>query len=945
MARNKDFELALKVKTDLQNAKRQINQVNDGLDKTGRAGNKADRGARAAARGMKKTQSAGERLHATLGKVVKLLAVAFVAREVSRFASSIVDANEQLFKLAKTAEGLNVSVKFLAGMNEQADALDINIGQLSVVFGTLNRQLATAQRGSKTAKDMFADFGIDPDKVHSTEEAFLAVADSVEKYGLDTRRAGELTQIFGATGKDIVPILKRGSAAIREQNDAMAATGQIITDSNLPRIVELHDATLSISDSVTALRNNLVIQLAPAFSQIADRFNGFVTDEGPKFVDIVSELVDRLPEIAKDFFDIAQAALKAGSHMADALDGIRGYADFLASMKTGHIDQGQGIAQQTAELNALIEKRDKAVAAYARNANIPLINRFPGVRHNGEDALEQVRAMARDSASGRIDPTADAERRQQQFELLSARHSDNQQFIDEYKNSNNALVQEMVKVTRQADDHLKKNLLAAQDIQKAAIQDAGDGKPKEGGKPESVPESPSPSPLSPDAAKMAKRQREAVAAQKQLIDSLIQVQAQADPAAAAWAKYNAAVDKTNELAVTAKRASGANREAIDAERNAIIQMAATARDAALDKIADQDRKAWENLKKSLSTPTEVAVDNALAQIHQLNELMGKGVVTSAEYQEAMRRIGTSSVQAAPQYQGLDAAVGGIGSELSKNFAAQQDLDDWRAKAMEANEAFRAQDLANEEAYQARRAEIESQYADQRVKIEQARGQLTLQASANLFGQLAQLSNSENSKMARIGKAAAIAQATINTYQAATEAYKSLAGIPYVGPALGAAAAAAAIAAGMANVAQIRSQNVGGYAEGGYTGPGGKYQPAGIVHAGEGVLSQRDMAAMGGPRAFDLFRKSLHGYAAGGVVSPLANVPGPSMPAMPAMRLSAPSDASGSSGEAAAQATQSHIHVWSIDEAVERMRDTPGFEKAIVHVVGDNPRTIQSNWSD
>lgn len=64
----------------------------------------------------------------------------------------------------------------------------------------------------------------------------------------------------------------------------------------------------------------------------------------------------------------------------------------------------------------------------------------------------------------------------------------------------------------------------------------------------------------------------------------------------------------------------------------------------------------------------------------------------------------------------------------------------------------------------------------------------------------------------------------------------------------------------------------GYAGGGYTGPGGKYDPAGIVHRGEGVLSQDDMAAMGGPRAFEAFRASLHrGYASGGVVGAAATV--------------------------------------------------------------------------
>ena len=52
----------------------------------------------------------------------------------------------------------------------------------------------------------------------------------------------------------------------------------------------------------------------------------------------------------------------------------------------------------------------------------------------------------------------------------------------------------------------------------------------------------------------------------------------------------------------------------------------------------------------------------------------------------------------------------------------------------------------------------------------------------------------------------IAQAIINTLAAAVSAYQSMASIPYVGPALGAAAAAAALVAGYAQVRQIQATN-------------------------------------------------------------------------------------------------------------------------------------------
>lgn len=57
----------------------------------------------------------------------------------------------------------------------------------------------------------------------------------------------------------------------------------------------------------------------------------------------------------------------------------------------------------------------------------------------------------------------------------------------------------------------------------------------------------------------------------------------------------------------------------------------------------------------------------------------------------------------------------------------------------------------------------------------------------------------------------------------------------------------------------------GFSGGGYTGPGGVHQPAGVVHKGEVVWSQRDVARVGGPAAADAIRRGVAGYAQGGVV--------------------------------------------------------------------------------
>jgi hypothetical protein len=115
-----------------------------------------------------------------------------------------------------------------------------------------------------------------------------------------------------------------------------------------------------------------------------------------------------------------------------------------------------------------------------------------------------------------------------------------------------------------------------------------------------------------------------------------------------------------------------------------------------------------------------------------------------------------------------------------------------------------------------------------------------QLLSTFFRSIATLQNSENRKAFEIGKAAAIAEAGVNTFLAATKAYQALAGIPIVGPGLGAAAAAAAIAAGVANIQKIRQMQFGGGAAsagGGASAPAAPAAPGGGGGGGEATPVQ------------------------------------------------------------------------------------------------------------
>lgn len=100
------------------------------------------------------------------------------------------------------------------------------------------------------------------------------------------------------------------------------------------------------------------------------------------------------------------------------------------------------------------------------------------------------------------------------------------------------------------------------------------------------------------------------------------------------------------------------------------------------------------------------------------------------------------------------------------------------------------------------------YARESAQVQKAFSNESINAYSQMFGNISTLMDSENKKQFEIGKKAAAAQAIIDTIASAQAAYKSLAGIPVVGPALGVAAAGAATVAGMMRLQQINSTSFG-----------------------------------------------------------------------------------------------------------------------------------------
>lgn len=204
------------------------------------------------------------------------------------------------------------------------------------------------------------------------------------------------------------------------------------------------------------------------------------------------------------------------------------------------------------------------------------------------------------------------------------------------------------------------------------------------------------------------------------------------------------------------------------------------------------RKSLEDYKKALSklsdeklfekalTPTQKEKQALEQRLADIEEFKKRGLISEEEYQRRRQEIIFDS--------------------------DQKIIDLARARRIK---ELQIQGMTRENAEQL--AEFEK-----KTQIEKA--QFILASATESFAELGKV----NRQAFLAYKAFAISQAIIDTYTSAQKAYFALAGIPFVGPALGVAAAAAAVAAGMARVNAIRSQSYSGRQQGGPVGAGQTY---------------------------------------------------------------------------------------------------------------------------
>lgn len=646
-------------------------------------------------------------------------------------------------------EGADVAAKQLDAMASSADRADTAVNKLTPDVNKVN----TAT--SKAASDGFAKF----------RNAAGQVGFQVQDMVVQLQSGTSAFVAIGQQGSQLAGAFGPGGAVLGAVIALASAIGGVLYKS-------LTEAEGSSKDLEAAQK-----QLKDTFQQTASG-SLELTDGLIQLTQISREAAETQLALAKANADlIAQQTAKAVREDAESWETWKASTASAISQYDALVSKGADVGDTLEKLGGTYEGNIVGVNMLAQNI-AELSSKF-GV--NRDQALEMIAAQ---SAFNK-EPTAENARRIADV------------FTDWLGNTKQ-LNPELIRLT----DNANKNATALENAEKSANA-AAEAQKNLGRNVNSTTQR-----FQEQNDAIVKNQQIAVLSDRERIRAQAELDKQAFAKREAVTKeqiaaYNAARDTEAQqdiARIDATEKAKADREAKSNEKRLAAQAkreetaAQRQKKAAEDFLATVDRTTGDEISRITA-----AEEQKLAKLEEFNRA---GTISQQQYENAKTQIMLTAEQARQE-------------ELDKKRKEQQEKqqkgDDFMAQIMGQNatelelldiqeqqklavaDKYREQGLISEKQYQAALNAINEQYATKRAD-----------ATATAFGNMASNIGSALGEASGAYKAFAIVQATIATYTAAIEAYKSTAAIPVVGPFLAPVAAAAAVGAGMAQISAIRS---------------------------------------------------------------------------------------------------------------------------------------------
>ena len=232
------------------------------------------------------------------------LAIQAVKRLAEAMVEGVNDAADYADEILTLSSVTGLSTQTLQEFSYMAELIDVSLDTVTGSLTKLKNNMQAAASGSGAAYDAFQALGISvtdsEGHLRNAEEVFYEVIDALGQMENGTERDAFSMDIFGRSAQDLNPMIEAGSDAIADFAAEAQEMGYVLDDDALTALGDMDDSFQRVQSQMEAVRNQIVVAMAPAISNIADRFQEWashvdwdaVAEKITEIMDIVIEVVD-----------------------------------------------------------------------------------------------------------------------------------------------------------------------------------------------------------------------------------------------------------------------------------------------------------------------------------------------------------------------------------------------------------------------------------------------------------------------------------------------------------------------------------------------------------------------------------------------------------------------------------------------------------------------------
>ena len=234
--------------------------------------------------------------------------------------------------IGDTAERTGISRERFQELGFAAKLTGSSSEVLAGALQKMNINVGAAAKGSKELTDMFSGLGIKlkntDGSLKSTDEQFAMFVDRISKIKNPSLQAQAAVKIFGKSATELLPLIRGGSAGLKEMSDEARRLGIVLSDDAVRDGEAFGDILDTLKFSISGVGNIIGTALVPELSKMSTWLTETIVKYRPQIEAFATSFAKNLPgNIQKitaflgDLYEGIQPVINAVGWLSDTFGG------------------------------------------------------------------------------------------------------------------------------------------------------------------------------------------------------------------------------------------------------------------------------------------------------------------------------------------------------------------------------------------------------------------------------------------------------------------------------------------------------------------------------------------------------------------------------------------------------------------------------------------------